>query len=150
MKRYLAAIAFVIGLLGVGMAAFQNNFIQEPPVAPPEAPKGLKAVAAEATRKLIEDKILHKEPARKAQFPADPVRRPLHPYQVISTALGVLAIGVGTLAWSQRNHIRLSGAAIALGIMAVAWQWVMIAVVVAVVILILSMLSAGWISVELG
>lgn len=68
----------------------------------------------------------------------DPRHLPLHPYQMVYTALGVVAMGLGIFAWAHKNHVRLSGGAVALGVMAVAWQWVLVGVLVAVVILIIA------------
>ena len=129
MGNRIATIAFVLGLLAVGMAAFQNNFVQE-------TQRPLSQVAADAARTLLEEKVLHKPPPP----PAGPQRRPLHPYQMVFTSLGVLAMGLGTYAWSQKAHHRLAASAIGLGLIAIAWEWVLIAVAVAVALFVLSVL----------
>lgn len=138
MRNRIAVIAFAIGLIAVGMAAFQNNFVQVSP-KPVESKRTLREVAAEAAKTLLEEKILHKEPPPK---PVTDTRRiPLHPYQMVFTALGLLAIGLGILAWTQHAHTRLAASAIGLGLIAIAWEWVLIAVGVAIVIFILSLLG---------
>ncbi len=140
MKNRLAAIAFILGLVAVGMAAFQNNFVHAPPKpAASEDKRTLKEVAAEAAKTLLEEKVLHKDPPAKAE--TDPRRLPLHPYQMVFTGIGVLAIGLGVFAWTQKAHARLAASAIGLGLIAIAWEWVLIAICIAVVIFILSSLG---------
>jgi hypothetical protein len=138
MKNHIAAIAFIVGLISVGLAAFQNNFVHAPPSPKSEAkPRTLKEVASDAAKTLLEEKILHKEPLPKPV--KDPRRLPLHPYQMTFTGLGILAIGLGIYAWTQKAHTRLAASAIGLGLMAIAWEWVLIAVAVAVVLFLLSL-----------
>jgi len=138
MRNRIAAIAFAIGLIAVGMAAFQNNFVYASPKAV-ESKRTLKEVAADAAKTLLEQKVLHKE------TPPNPVtdtrRMPLHPYQMVFTALGLLAIGLGIFAWTQHAHTRLAASAIGLGLIAIAWEWVLIAVGFAIAIFILSLLG---------
>jgi hypothetical protein len=140
MSNRLAAIGLVIALIAVGMAAFRNNYLY--PAPPPEAPKTtLKEVAGEAAKKLLEEKILRRQPAAPPVH-EDPRRLPLHPYQMVYTALGLLGFTLGILSWCRKEHIRLAGAAAAVGLMAVCWEWVLIGVCIAIVILILANLSA--------
>jgi len=140
MSNRLAAIGLVIALIAVGMAAFRNNYLY--PAAPSESQKTtLKEVAGEAAKKLLEEKILRRQAA------APPVqegssRLPLHPYQMVYTALGLLGFTLGILSWCRKEHIRLAGAAAAVGLMAVCWEWVLIGVCIAIVILFLANLSA--------
>ena len=138
MRNRIAAIAFAIGLIAVGMAAFQNNFVHAPP-KPVESKRTLKEVAADAAKTLIEEKVLHKEPPPKPM--TDTRRMPLHPYQMVFTALGLLAIGLGIFAWTQHAHTRLAASAIGLGLIAIAWEWILIAVSVAIGIFVLSLLG---------
>jgi hypothetical protein len=142
MKNALVFLAFVSGIIAVSMAAFQNNFIHTSPTheVSKESQRSLKEVAADAAKTLLEEKVLHKEPPPKPV--TDPRRLPLHPYQIVFTALGLVAIGLGVFSWTQKAHTRLAAAAVGLGIMAIAWEWVLIAVGVAVVIFVLSILSA--------
>ena len=140
MSNRIAVIAFVIGLLAVGMAAFQNNFVHAAPKTENvEAKRTLKEVAADAAKKVLEEKVLHKEPPPK--HVTDPRRLPLHPYQMVYTGLGILAIGLGVFAWTRKAHTRLAASAVGLGLIAIAWEWVLIAIGIAIVIFILSLLS---------
>jgi hypothetical protein len=138
MRNRIAAIAFALGLIAVGMAAFQNNFVHASP-RPVESKRTLKEVAADAAKTLLEKKVLHKEPPPKPM--TDTRRRPLHPYQMVFTALGWLAIGLGIFAWTRHAHTRLAASAIGLGLIAIAWEWVLIAIGVAVMIFILSLIG---------
>jgi|UniRef100_UPI00378353C8 hypothetical protein len=141
MSNRLAAIGLVIALIAVSLAAFRNNYIH--PAPPPEPPKPtLREVAGEAAKKLLEEKILRKQPTAPAPVNKDSSRLPLHPYQMVYTALGLLGFTLGVLSWCRKDHIRLAGAAAAIGLMAVCWEWVLIGVCIAIVILILANLSA--------
>jgi hypothetical protein len=140
MKNRIAAMAFIIGLIAVGMAAFQNNFINTAPkIENTEKKRTLKDVASDAAKKMIEEKVLHKEPPPPPI--TDPRRMPLRPYQMLFTGLGMLAIGLGVFAWTQKAHTRLAASAVGLGLIAIAWEWVLIAVGIAIVIFILSLLG---------
>ncbi len=158
MQHPLALIAFILGFLGVSMAVFQENALSvfsRPPAPPPPVventgpEKTFKQLAAQAAKQLIEEKILHKAPPPKP--PPAPQRESffgikgvaLHPYQIAYTLIGLLAMGLGIFAWAHRYQVRLSGAAVALGIMAVAWQWVLLGIVLAVVVLILANLHVS-------
>jgi hypothetical protein len=140
MKHRLSIVALVFGLLAVGLASFQNNFVHTSPQPhPSEDGKTLKEVAADAAKKLLREKVLHDSPPAKS--PADSRRQPLHPYQMLYTSLGVLAIGLGIYAWTQKAQTRLAAAAIGLGLIAIAWEWVLFAVGIAVVVFFLSLLG---------
>ena len=140
MRNHIAVIAFILGLLAVGMAAFQNNIVHAAPKTEnAESKRTLKEVAADAAKKVLEEKVLHKKPPPKSV--TDPRRLPLHPYQMVFTGLGILAIGLGAFAWTQKAHTRLASSAIGLGLIAIAWEWVLIAVGIAIVIFILSLLG---------
>ena len=116
MRSRLSSIAFLIGLFAVVLAAFEGNFV--PPTRPdPVLEKmSLKEAATLAAKRVIQEKILHKTK------PSLVSRIPLHPYQMVYTAFGLLAIGLGIYSWTQKAHPRLAAGAVALGIMAVAWQ----------------------------
>ena len=139
MTRHCATIAFIIGLIAVSCAAFRNNFMQ--PQRPVAATKRLTAVAAEAATRVIKEKILHRKTSAPAVSPSDWKNLPLHPYQMIYTSLGLIAIGLGAFSWSRHLAVRLAGAAVALGLVAVAWEWALVGVTIAVVILILANLG---------
>ncbi len=136
MRTHIAVIAFVFGILAVSMAAFQNNIVHAAPkIVDAGSKRTFKEVATDAAKKLLEEKVLHRKPA------TDPRRLPLHPYQMIFTGLGILAIGLGAFAWTQKAHTRLAASAIGLGLVAIAWEWVLVAVGFAIVIFILSLLG---------
>ena len=140
MRNSIAVIAFVIGLLAVGMAAFQNNIVHAAPKTEnAESRRTLKKVAADAAKKILEEKVLHKQQLPKPV--SDPRRLPLHPYQLVNTGLGMLAIGLGVFGWTQKAHTRLAASAVGLGLIAIAWEWVLIAVGIAIIIFILSVLG---------
>ena len=140
MRNRIAVIAFVLGLLAVGMAAFQNNIVHAAPkTEQAESKRTLKEVAADAAKKVLEEKVLHKKPPPKPD--TDTRRLPLHPYQMVFTGLGILAIGLGVFAWTQKAHTRLAASAVGLGLIAIAWEWVLIAVGIAIVIFVLSLLG---------
>jgi hypothetical protein len=61
---------------------------------------------------------------------------------LVYAALGFLAMVLGIVSWVKKDHIRISGGAISLGLMAVAWQYVLIGVTIAIIIFILANLSA--------
>ncbi len=141
MRNRLAIIGLAIGILAVGLAAFRNNFIYQNPT-PDTAKPTLKEIAGEAAKKILEEKILHKKPVPHNPSIEDSQRLPLHPYQMVYTALGLVALTLGIVSWCRKDHIRLAGAATSLGLMAVCWEWVLIGVCIAVVVLILANLSA--------
>lgn len=139
MNRHFAAVAFVIALIALTLAAFRNNFIH--PKTPPERETTtLKQVMGEAAKKLLEEKVLHKAPPPPPAAAAgsnEAFRQPLHPYQMIYTGLGLMAVALGIFSWTQKQHVRLAGAAAAIGIVVVCWEWTVWGVCVAVAIWIL-------------
>jgi hypothetical protein len=140
MKNSIALIAFLFGILAVGMAAFQTNLVQNVPKnETTESKRTLKEAASDAAKKLIEEKVLREKQAPKPVADASPT--PLHPYQIAINGLGIVAIGLGAFAWAQKAQPRLAASAIGLGLIAIAWKWVLIAVGVAIVLLFLSNLG---------
>lgn len=138
MFRHLALIAFFIGMIAVGLAAFRNNVIYGKPAPAVEQNPSWTKLASEAAKRWVEKKV--RSPAAP---PSDKRFLPLHPYEMVYTALGVVALGLGAFSWSQKRHIRLSGAAAALGIVAIAWEWALIGVLIAVALLIIANLNPG-------
>lgn len=143
MFRHLALIGFFVGVVAVGLAAFRNNVIYE---TPPHVPvskqdRSWSELASAAAKKWVEKKV--SPPTTHPSPSATPDKRylPLHPYEMLYTALGVVALGLGAFSWSQKRHIRLSGTAAALGIIVVAWEWVLIGVLIAVVLIVIANLS---------
>lgn len=132
MRHLYSSIGLILGFLGICVAAFDSHAAQaEPPTN--ENRGGVLEIGAgkrTLTLKLRKDE------------PPPPTRRFKQPLRIAYTALGLAAIGLGTFSWIKREHIRMSGGAAALGLMAVAWQWVLIGVLIAIVIFILANLSA--------
>lgn len=142
MFRHLALIGFFVGLVAVGLAAFRNNVIYKtpPPASASKQDRSWTELASAAAKKWVEKKV---SPPTTHQPPVSPDKRylPLHPYEMLYTALGVVALGLGVFSWSQKRHIRLSGTAAAIGIIVVAWEWALIGVLIAVALIIISNLS---------
>jgi hypothetical protein len=147
MRYPLPLLAFILAFAGVCMAAFQNNFPGQPEPEPPEPPaRSWKAVASDAAKKVVEEKILGKEPPPKPEPKKKPKDdffggMPLRPYQIIYTSLGLVAIGLGSYSWTRRIQTRLCGAAVAMGLTAVAWQWALLGVGLAIALLIIAKLN---------
>lgn len=136
MSKHLAAVAFVIALIALSLAAFRNNFIHPEKTPEPERTT-LKKVVGDAAKKILEEKVLHKSPPPAVAAPSEAFRQPLHPFQMVYTSLGLVAISLGVFSWSQKQHVRLAGAATAIGIMVVCWEWTLWGVCAAVIIWIL-------------
>jgi hypothetical protein len=133
MRHLFAAIGFVIGILAVGIAAFENHLDAAKPRV--EDSRSVGQLAGEATKRLLKEKILKCQPPR-------PVPEKFPPARIAYTLLGVMAIGLGALSWARREHVRLAGGAAALGMLAVCWPWVMVGVMVAVLLFLLANLFA--------
>ena len=134
MRHYFATIGLILGFIAVGLAAFETHLIaSEPP--PPEDERSLKELAVDASKKILKEKVL------KEEVPPPP-EKPFHPIRVTYMLLGLGAMGFGLTSWIKKEHIRMSGGAAALGLMAICWQWVLIGVCIAVVIFILANISA--------
>jgi hypothetical protein len=141
MKHKIGIIGLIVGIIAVGLAIFQNDLRpQEPPQEPKPVPT-LKELAVEAGKKVINDKILKKE-EDPPPVEEDSLVSPRDRIGLTYMILGFLAMVLGIVSWVKKDHIRISGGSISLGLMAVAWQYVMIGVVIAVVILILANISA--------
>ena len=140
MRNRIAVVAFIFGLVAIGMAAFQSSIVRAAPkTESAESNRTLKEVATDVAKKMLEEKVLHKKPAPKPL--TDLRQQPLHPYQIVFTGCGVFAIGLGVLAWTQKAHTRLAASAVGLGLIAIAWKWVLIAVGMAIMIFVLSLLG---------
>ena len=134
-RNFLGLIGLIVGLVAVLIAIFQND-LRPPP--PPEDERTLTEVASEATKKLIQEKILKESPPE-----AVPDHEKRHDAVALTyMALGFLAIVLGVVSWIRRDHIRLSGGAVAIGLVAVGWEYVLVGLLIAVVILVLANFSA--------
>jgi hypothetical protein len=145
MKHHFGIIGLVVGLIAIGVAIFQDDLrayeVQLEPAVEAKPELTLKELAIEAGRKVIEDKIL-KEDAESPVVVAEPPPAARDKIELIYMVLGFFAMVLGVVSWAKKDHIRISGGAISLGLMAVAWQYVLIGIVIAVVILVLSNISA--------
>ena len=141
MKHKIGIIGLIIGLIAVGLAIFQNDLRPQKPPPEPKPEPTFKELAVEAGKKVINDKILKKE-ADPPPIPEDPLASPHDRIELTYMILGFLAMILGVVSWVKKDHIRISGGAVSLGLMAVAWQYVLIGVLIAVVILIVANMSA--------
>jgi hypothetical protein len=132
MRSRIATIGLIIGFLAVVLAAFESHLIAVE--APTEDQRSLAELAKEAGKKVLKEKVLKEEPAK-------PVPPPFHPVRVAYTLMGLIAMGLGAISWIRKEHIRMAGAAAALGLIAVCWQWVVIGVCIAVVLFLLANFS---------
>jgi len=128
-KIPVGIIGVVIGLMAIFVAIFQKDI--ENRISPPEE-QSAKEILFEAGKKLLKDKI---------QVESAEVKSSLSPVDYIYMILGFIAISIGVISWIKKDHIRISGAAISLGLVAIAWEYVLIAIGVAVIIFILANLS---------
>lgn len=142
MKNHLGIAGLIVGLVAVALAIFQNEIRDSsaPAPPPPKEELSLKEVAAEAGKKLLKEKILKETPPPPTPQP-NPTVAPRDTIAMVYTVLGFIAMGLGIFSWVKKDHIRISGGAVSLGLMAIAWQYVLIAVAVAVVIIIISNIS---------
>ena len=129
-------MGLIIGLVAVGTAIFQDEL--RPP--PPEDNRTLTEVAGEAARNLIREKLLREDDGKPA-LPSTPENQ-RDVIVITYMALGFAAMALGLTSWIRKEHIRLSGGAIALGLIAVGWEYVLIGILIAVVILIVSHISS--------
>lgn len=132
MRHRISIIGLAVGFFAVGLAAFESHLVAAAP--PPEDKRSLGELATEAGKKLLKEKVLKEEPT-------EPLPEPFHPVRITYMLLGSAAIGLGTASWIKKEHIRMSGGAVALGLVAVCWQWVLIGVCIAVAIFLLANLS---------
>lgn len=146
MKLQYGIIGLVVGLIAVGIAIFQDDLFAEPePVVEEEV--SLKELALEASKKLIKEKLLKEEgeepepPKGKKTVLGMEIEERHNGVQLTYMALGFAAMVLGTISWVKKDHIRISGGAVALGLVAVAWQYVLIGVLIAIVILVLANLG---------
>jgi hypothetical protein len=132
MRPLYSSIGLILGFIAICVAAIDSHAARTEP--PKEEKRGgvLEIGTAKHTLTL--------KLRRDEQSPPPP--RQIQPLRITYTALGLAAIGLGTLSWIRKEHIRMSGGAAALGLLAVAWQWVLIGVCIAIVIFVLAHLSA--------
>lgn len=141
MKKHIGTLGLIMGICAVLVAAFQNDLKQQDPQPAPKAEESLKELAIEASKKLIKEKILNEQEAEEPAPTPVELTSPKDNIQRLYMALGLLAMIFGVFSWIQKDHIRVSGAAISLGLVAIAWQYVLIAVFVAIIIMLIANFS---------
>lgn len=132
MRHRYSLIGLLVGFLAVAVAAFENHLAAATP--PPEDRRSLRELATEAGKKVLKERVLKEEPK-------EPAATPFHSVRITYTLLGLAAIGFGAVSWIKKEHIRMSGGAVALGLVAICWQWVLIGVCITIVIFLLAHLS---------
>lgn len=132
MRHRYSLFGLIVGFLAVAVAAFESHLVASTP--PVEDKRTFRELATEAGKKVLKEKVLKEEPV-------EPAPKPFHPVRIAYSLMGLAAMGLGAISWIRKEHIRMSGGAIALGLVAICWQWVLVGVCIAVVIFLLSMLS---------
>jgi hypothetical protein len=130
MRHLYSSIGLLLGFVALCLAAFESHLLAAEPVPKPDK-RGVLEIGA--GNRTLTVKLRKEEP---------PPRKLMNPVRVSYTVLGLAAIGLGTVSWIKKEHIRMSGGAAALGLLAVAWQWVLIGVCIAIVVFIIANLSA--------
>lgn len=134
MRHYFSTIGLILGFIAVAIAAFETHLVaSEPP--PPVHERSLKELAVDAGKAILKEKVLKEEAP-------PPQARPYHPVRITYILLGLAAMGFGIFSWIKKEHVRMSGGAAALGLMAICWQWVLVGVCIAIVIIVLANISA--------
>lgn len=132
MRHLYSSIGLIVGFLALALAIFESHLVASE--SPKDDKRSLSELASEAGKKLLKEKILREKPVTQSS-------KPFHPIRITYTLLGLAAIGLGTFSWIKKEHVRMSGGAVALGLLAICWQWVLIGVCIAVIILILAYFS---------
>jgi len=142
LKHVLAIIGLIIGVVAIGIAAFQDNIrAQITPPAPVQAPppaQTLKELALEAGKKVVQEKVLKQTPPPPTP-PHAPPPKTRDAVELAYVGLGLLAMVIGIVAWIRKDHIRIAGSAVSFGLIAIAWQYVLAGVGIAVAVFILAM-----------
>ncbi len=135
MRHLYSMLGLVIGFLAVGIAAFETHLNAAEP--PKQDTRTLRELASEASKRVLKEKVLKEEPVAPA-----PPAKAFPPSRIAYTLLGLAAMGLGIVSWIRKEHIRMSGGAAALGLLAVCWPWAIIGVVIAVALFAYANLSA--------
>jgi hypothetical protein len=129
--RAFGLVGIIVAFLGLAGAVFRPLAfeVQRPP------PKQLSDVLTDTAVK-IKDRI--------AKTEAAPAPHPQTDWRVVAiitaSALGFIGAAFGTASWIRREDLRISGAAVAVGVTAIAFHYIMAAIGVAIVCIIV-----GWI-----
>jgi hypothetical protein len=133
MRHLYSTLGLILGVVAIGIAAFETHLVAPKP--PKEGKRTLRELASETGKRVLKEMVLKEEPP-----PPRPM--PYHPVRLAYALFGLAAMGLGTFSWIKKEHIRMSGGAAALGLLAVCWHWVLLGVCIAVVIFIVANLSA--------
>ena len=152
MREYIGVVGLVLGVIAVGIAIFQGNIrdFVSPPEPEIQDERSIKELVIGAGKKLLADKLREKQENPVMQSPAQTEKNGLFRgisdkydrVAMIYAVLGFSAMVLGVISWVKKDRIRISGGAISLGLMAVAWQYVLIGVVIAIIILLIASISA--------
>jgi hypothetical protein len=126
-------MGLIVGFVAVAVAAFEGHLITAEPRA--EDRRSLRELATEAGKRILKEKILE-------EAPADTPPKSFGPVRITYTVLGLAGMCLGAVSWIKKENIRMSGGAVAVGLVAVCWQWVLVGVCIAVVVFILAQLSS--------
>ncbi len=128
MKNRIGIAGLAVGFVALAGAIFQNKF-REATETPPEPEPTLRELAKEAGKNWLKDRIL------KDEQESPPSKRvAVDQVDLAYMGLGLSAIILGVISWTRKENIRIAGAALSLGLVAVAWQYVLIGIGVAVVL----------------
>ncbi|MCB1226434.1 MAG: hypothetical protein KDK99_11520 [Verrucomicrobiales bacterium] len=144
MKQVIGILGLTFGVIAIGVAIFQDNLREI--TSPPPEERSLKELAVSAGKKFLADKLLEDRsppaPPEKASGLFSGISNRYDAVAMVYAVMGFAAMILGLISWIRRDHVRISGGAVALGLMAVAWQYVLVGVGIAVVIFLLANLSA--------
>jgi len=129
--RAFGLVGIIVAFLGLAGAIFGPLAfeVQRPP------PKQLSDVLADTAVK-IKDRI-----AKTEAVPPPPLQTDWRVVAIITaSALGFIGAAFGTASWIRREDLRVSGAAVAIGVTAIAFHYIMAALGVVIVCIIV-----GWI-----
>ena len=129
--RTFGLVGIIVAFLGLAGAVFAPLAfeVQRPPS------KQLSDVLADTAVK-IKDRVAKREPP--APLPTQTDWRVVA--IITASALGFIGAAFGAVSWIRREDLRVSGAAVAVGVTAIAFHYILAAIGVAIVCIIL-----GWI-----
>lgn len=121
----IGIIGMIIGAIALFVAIFSNDI--EAKLDPP-VEKSTTQLLLDAGKTFLKTSVLKEEVTEE---------NILSKVDYAYMTLGFIAMVIGVISWVKKDHVRISGAAVSLGLVAVAWQYVLVAVVFAVVLLII-------------
>ena len=127
--RTFGLVGIIVAFLGLAGAIFAPLALEAK--RPP--PKQLSDVLADTAVK-IKDKIVKREAPTPP--PAQTNWRVLA--IITASALGFIGAALGTASWVRREDLRVSGAAVAVGVTAIAFHYIIAAIGVAIVCILLA------------